>query len=306
MKLRLGTRGSDLALTQSRSVAAQLAARGIETDIVVITTSGDRSAAPSFGSIGAQGVFVREIEEALLAREIDYAVHSYKDLPTSSPPGLLVAAVPERRDPADWLLCRPQSKVDSGLLPLAQGARIGTSSARRQAWLRHLRPDLAIAPLRGNVPTRIRRVAENSFDAIVLAGAGIDRLNEAGDVLAKSLAGLERLRLDPERFVPAPAQGALALQCRSSDTAIWKALNALNSPATHTAVMLERAALAFAEGGCDTAFGAHARAIPKGFELTLMTERDGRLLASRMTGEASDDFAHRALAALEPVTRGAL
>ena len=311
MTLRIGTRGSDLALTQSRAIAALLGARGVETELIVITTSGDRSAAPSFGAIGPQGVFVREIEEALLRREIDCAVHSYKDLPTASPGGLVVAAVPERRDVADWLLCRP-GQVDGGdgLLPLRRGARVGTSSARRQSWLRHLRPDLALEPLRGNVPTRIRRLADGDYDAIVLAGAGVDRLNDAGDLLSAHLARLDRRRLDPERFVPAPAQGALALQCRDSDAAIRAALGALDAPATRAAVTLERAALALAEGGCDTAFGAHARATADGFSLTVMTERDTKILASRVAagrdaaGTAATALARRAIAELTPVAGG--
>jgi hydroxymethylbilane synthase len=311
MTLRIGTRGSDLALTQSRAVASLLGARGVATELVVISTSGDRSTAPSFGAIGPQGVFVREIEEALLRREIDCAVHSYKDLPTASPDGLVVAAVPERRDVADWLLCRP-GPVDGGsaLLPIRRGARVGTSSARRQSWLRHLRPDLALAPLRGNVPTRIRRLAAGDYDAIVLAGAGIDRLNDAGDLLSAHLAGLDRRRLDPARFVPAPAQGALALQCRADDASIRDALGALDAPATRAAVMLERAALALAEGGCDTAFGAHAQATADGFSLTVMTERDTRILASCVAGgpdaagAAADTLARRAIAELSPVAGG--
>ncbi len=239
-------------------------------------------------------------------------MHSYKDLPTTSPAGLSVAAGPERRDVADWLLCRREARSDhDGLLPLRRGARIGTSSARRQAWLRHYRPDLAIAPLRGNVPTRIRRLAAGDYDAIVLAGAGIDRLNEAGDTLSAHLVGLLATRLDAEGFVPAPAQGALALQCRESDTAIRDALGALDAAATRRAVTLERAALALAEGGCDTAFGAHARAAADTVTLAIMTERDGRIRASRVTAEpgaagtearAADAalLARRAIDGLEP------
>jgi hydroxymethylbilane synthase len=308
MKLRIGTRGSDLALTQARAVAALLGARGIESELVVISTSGDRSTAPTFGAIGPQGVFVREIEEALQRREIDCAVHSYKDLPTTSPAGLVIAAVPPRHDVADWLVCRKESSRETDeLLPIRSGARVGTSSARRQSWLRHFRSDLRLLSLRGNVPTRIRRLAEGDYDAIVLAGAGIDRLNEAGDLLRAPLAGLERRRLDPERFVPAPAQGALALQCRDSDTAVRAALAALDAPATRGAVTLERAALALAEGGCDTAFGAHALTSANSFALTVMTERDGQILASRVTGPAGDSagLAGRAIAELRAVTGGA-
>jgi hydroxymethylbilane synthase len=312
VKLRLGTRGSDLARAQSGWVAHALAAAGLEIELVVITTAGDRSDAPSFGAIGPQGVFVREIEQALLDREIDLAVHSFKDLPTESPSELVVAAVPERRDVADWLLYRRDAarpaaaRVDAGaggaaghaLVPLARGARVGTASARRQAWLRHFRPDLAIAPLRGNVPTRIRRLADGDFDAIVLAGAGIERLRDATDVLDAPLAAIEWRRLDPERFVPAPAQGALAVQCRIVDAALRDALAAIDDRAAHVAVDLERAALALAEGGCDTAFGAHARASDRGFELAVMIERAGRILAADVAGPADGELAARAIECL--------
>jgi len=304
MKLRIGTRGSDLAMTQAASVAAELARAGIASELVVISTSGDRSTAPSFGAIGPQGVFVREIEEALIAGEVDIAVHSCKDLPTTSPAGLVIAAVPLRRDPADWLLYRGQSPFAEGeraLTPgvLTPGASVGTSSARRRAWLRHFLADLDVRPLRGNVPTRIRRLADGDFDAILLAGACIDRLEEASDVIAASLAGVERLRLDPREFVPAPAQGALALQCREADTAVRDSLAALEDPATRAAVDLERRALALAEGGCDTAFGAYARPVTGGVELVVMTEINGRVASAELTGNASDGLEIEALRRLQ-------
>ena len=303
MKLRLGTRGSDLATTQSAWVASQLAAVGIEAELVIISTSGDRSTAPSFGSIGPQGVFVREIEQALTAGEIDLAVHSYKDLPTQSPEGLVVAAVPPRRDVADWLLFKKgQAPFSGGLtpfsLPLADAARVGTSSARRQAWLWHFRADLDVGPLRGNVPTRIKRLADGDFDAILLAGAGIERLAEASDLLDDSLASVESLRLDPLQFVPAPAQGALAVQCRIDDAAIRKGIAAIDDQATRAAVELERAALALAEGGCDSAFGAYAWATASGFALKVMTERGGEILTAKVAGPTNDAMAERAIDAL--------
>ncbi len=307
MKLRLGTRGSDLAMTQSRWAAAELATSGVEAELVVISTSGDRSAAPTFGAIGPQGVFVREIEQALLAGEVDLAVHSFKDLPTESPPGLVVAAVPPRRDPADSLLFRkrgqtPFSQGKRGLTPfsrLPEGARVGTASARRRAWLTHFRPDLEVASLRGNVPTRLKRLADGDFDAILLAGAGIERLNESSDVLDAVLADLELERLDPEHFVPAPAQGALALQCRADDPAVRAALEALDDETTRTAVELERRALALAEGGCDTAFGAYARPASAGtYTLSVMAERNGRIESSEVVGRAGTNLEAAAIEGL--------
>jgi len=307
MKLRLGTRGSDLATTQSNWVAGELAKVGIEAELVIISTSGDRSTAPSFGAIGPQGVFVREIEQALLANEIDIAVHSFKDLPTQSPAGLVIGAVPPRRDPADWLLYRPdldrgQSPFAGGkralTLPLPEGSRVGTASARRQAWLKHFRADLDVAPLRGNVPTRLKRLVDGDYDAILLAGAGVERLSEASDVLDRSLGSIERLRLDPHQFVPAPAQGALAVQCRDSDAAIREALAALDDSATRTAVDLERRTLALAEGGCDSAFGAFAQSKAGGFDLSVMVERDGEIFRARPCGKADSGLAHQAMQSL--------
>ncbi|HEU4619891.1 MAG TPA: hydroxymethylbilane synthase [Gammaproteobacteria bacterium] len=287
---RLGTRGSDLALTQSGGVASQLEAAGHATRLEVIRTAGDRSQAPSFGTIGAQGVFVREIENALLAGDIDLAVHSFKDLPTISPPGLVIAAVPAREDSADVLLAG-EDRLDAamgGWVPLARGVRVGTSSVRRGAWLRHLRPDLVVEPLRGNVPTRVRKLREGRYDAIVLAAAGLARLEEGGDALRDALEGLVTFRLDPQHFVPAPAQGALAIQCREDRADVLAALAALDDPASRAAVTIERAALALAEGGCNTAFGAYCVVQESGFELTAMLERNRRMLSAGVFGETPE------------------
>jgi hydroxymethylbilane synthase len=323
MKLRLGTRGSDLATTQARWVASELLTVGIEAELVVISTSGDRSTAASFGAIGAQGVFVREIEQALLANKIDIAVHSFKDLPTGSPAALVVAAVPPRRDPADWLLYQRNPNLGPGTdrpgdgrypdgggnraltIPLAPGARVGTASARRQAWLRLFGPDLNVESLRGNVPTRLKRLSDGEFDGILLAGAGIERLTEASDLLDDRLSKVNSLRLDPLQFVPAPAQGALAVQCRAGDDRIREALAGIDDPATRQAIEIERAALALAEGGCDSAFGAYARATYGVIELSVMTERDGQILAADVKGPAEGTLAAEAMRNLAPVGFGA-
>ncbi len=303
MKLTLGTRGSALALTQSGTIAAALERAGHEVEFAIIKTAGDRSDAPAFGSIGAQGVFVREIEQALLAGEIDLAVHSFKDLPTRSPDGLAIGAVPAREDPADVLVAEPASLAAAdGFLPLREGARVGTASARRQAWLRHLRPDLVVEPLRGNVPTRIRRLRERRLDAIVLASAGIRRLRAANG-LEEELDGLAVLELDPGRFVPAPAQGALAVQCRRADEGVAAALAPLDDAATRAAVAAEREALARAEGGCDVAFGAYCRPIDGGFRLLVMLERAGRVLTAAAEGAGPDGLAAAAWARLDAEAR---
>jgi hydroxymethylbilane synthase len=267
-------------------------------------------------------------------------VHSFKDLPTQSPAGLAIGAVPPRRDPADWLFFRPknwgqtpfsenwgQTPLISGTkkrgltlisgkkrgltlisgvaLPVPSGARVGTASARRQAWLKHFRADIDVVPLRGNVPTRLKRLVDGDYDAILLAGAGVERLSEASDVLDQSLGAIERLRLDPQRFVPAPAQGALAVQCRADDESIRTALANIDDAATRTAIDLERHALALAEGGCDSAFGAYARLIDGRYELSVMTERDGQILAADVAGAANESLAENALAQLASATVGA-
>lgn len=258
MKLRLGTRGSHLARTQAAGIAGKLAELGHDANLCIIKTAGDRSTATSFGSIGPQGVFVREIEHALLAGGVDIAIHSYKDLPTQSPEELTIGAVPERLDPADVLVMTRAAATDSAeALPIADGARVGTASARRQAWIRHLRPDIRIVPIRGNVPTRVNRL-RTGLDGVVLAAAGIQRLRRSplDGVADPVTAELVVHRLEPQNFVPAPAQGALAIQCRRTDEGLCKLLKSLDHAATRQAVAAERSLLARVEGGCDLAFGA--------------------------------------------------
>jgi hydroxymethylbilane synthase len=283
--LRLGTRGSELARTQSGTVAAALERLGFAVELIVIKTSGDQNASAAFGSIGPQGVFVREIEQALVERGIDLAVHSFKDLPTKSPAELTIAAVPARVDPADLLLVRRDALAgpDGDWLPLGRGARVGTASARRRVWLGHFRPDLIVEPLRGNVPTRVLRLEEGRFDAIVLAAAGVERL-QAERRLGSALESVVVLRLDPQRFVPAPAQGALAVQCRRDDARVLAALAHIDHAPSRAAVTAEREALARAEGGCDVAFGAYCYLADGQHELTAMHERAGVVRATRVRG----------------------
>src|SRR5688572_3477348 len=199
--LRLGTRGSELARTQSETVAAALRRQGLAVELTIIKTSGDQNTTATFGSIGPQGVFVREIEQALVERHVELAVHSFKDLPTKSPAELTIAAVPARVDPAVLLLVRRAALAGAAgdWLPLKSAARVGTASARRRVWLTHFRPDLVIEPLRGNVPTRVRRLEDGHFDAIVLAAAGVERL-QAEQRLGSALESIVVLRLDPQRF----------------------------------------------------------------------------------------------------------
>ena len=284
MKLRIGARGSHLARIQAAGAASRIEGLGHETETVVISTAGDRSNASTFAAIGPQGVFVREIERALLDGTIDVAVHSHKDLPTASPDELSVAAVPERLDPSDTLVIRADrtdGARSGSLLPVPEGALIGTASVRRQVWLGHFRPDVRAASLRGNVLTRIRRLREGGYDAILLAAAGLERLRAGalGGAPPLDLDGLEVVRLDPEVFVPAPAQGALALQCRRSDRRVRETLARLDHARTREAVGAERALLARLEGGCELAFGAWCGRDPGRNEIAMvaMVERGGEV-----------------------------
>ncbi|MED5535323.1 MAG: hydroxymethylbilane synthase [Pseudomonadota bacterium] len=289
MKIRIGTRGSHLARTQSTTVASELERLGHEIELIIIKTAGDRSTATSFGDIGPQGVFVREIEQALLDKVVDIAVHSYKDLPTQSPNELTIAAVPARLDAADALVMRKDAVTkDDQELPIAPGMKIGTASVRRQAWIKHLRPDITVEPTRGNVPTRIGRLKEG-FDGVVLAAAGLQRLKASTltDAPDLNLEDVVIKRILPDVFVPAPAQGALAVQCRNADTKLLDVLQKLDDADTRRCIYAERVLLERVEGGCDLAFGAYAtpdNSFDGGFQLISLLEHNGKLLRSKARG----------------------
>jgi hydroxymethylbilane synthase len=243
--LRLGTRASALARTQSQTVAdAITAATGAAVELVHITTEGDRSSA-AIPQLGGTGVFVTAIRTALAEGSIDLAVHSYKDLPTAPAPGLVLAAVPAREDPRDALVAR--DGLSLGELP--PGSRVGTGAPRRVAQLRALGLGLEIVPIRGNVDTRLGRVAAGDLDAVVLARAGLARLGRLDDVTET---------LDPLQVLPAPAQGALAVECRASDARTRELLSRLEDPATRACVTAERSTLAALEAGCSAPVAAYA------------------------------------------------
>jgi hydroxymethylbilane synthase len=303
VRLRLGTRGSALARTQSATVARALEALGHAVELVRIETAGDRDAARPFAAVGAPGVFVRALEEALLADRVDLAVHSYKDLPSLSPDELMVAATPPRADARDRLLVAPHAWDERAAIPVRAGARIGTASARRIALLAEMRPDVAPEFLRGNVDTRLARLGAGGFDAILLAAAGLDRL--AGGGGARPSEAVRAVELDPAVFVPAPAQGALALQVRVGDAATRSAVERLDDAAARRAVTAERALLALVEAGCQAPFGAYARATPDGadgdrLELFAVLARDGRLRRAHAAGGDPVALARTAFAALLP------
>ncbi|GAA3286119.1 hydroxymethylbilane synthase [Dactylosporangium vinaceum] len=244
MTLRLGTRGSTLAMAQSTTIAEAVRARtGRDVDLVEIVTPGDRSSAP-IPQLGV-GVFVSALRDALLAKEIDFAVHSYKDLPTAGAEGLVIAAIPTRADPRDALVARGGLTLNE----LPDDARIGTGALRRIAQINALGRRLTAVPLRGNIDTRLRKLAEGEFDAIVLANAGLVRIDRGGEATEV---------LDPLLMLPAPAQGALAVECREDDAELREILAALDDEYTRAAVTAERALLAELEAGCSAPIAALA------------------------------------------------
>jgi hydroxymethylbilane synthase len=247
--LRLGTRGSQLARWQAEWVAGELRRLGHTVELIEIATHGDVDRARPVEEIGTRGVFTKAIQQALLAREVDLAVHSLKDLPTESVDGLALAAVPSRESAADVLVCGTDNPVRPTVVldVLPQGARVGTGSLRRQAQLLHWRPDLRISEVRGNVDTRLRKLNEGQFDAIVLAEAGLRRLGLAGRISEV---------LPFEIMLPAVGQGALGIECRADDDKTLAALAALDDAETRAAVTAERALLAHLRGGCMAPVGA--------------------------------------------------
>jgi hydroxymethylbilane synthase len=243
--LRIGSRGSQLALWQANHISALLRARGHEVAIEIIHTTGDKITDVALAMVGTKGMFTKEIEEALAAGRVDLAVHSLKDLPTELSPGFEIAAITQREDPRDAFCARLYSKVED----LPHGACVGTSSLRRQAQLKAIRPDLDIHPLRGNVDTRLRKLEQGEYDAIILAAAGLKRLGKTE--LIKQI-------IPPEIMCPAAGQGALGIEIREGDAATRQHLEFLNDPAARAATTCERALLNSLGGGCQVPIGAFA------------------------------------------------
>jgi hydroxymethylbilane synthase len=293
MALRLGSRGSPLALTQTRLVAAMLARATGEQEtrfsIQSFTTSGDRIQDRLLMEAGGKGLFTKELDEALLDRRIDAAVHSMKDLPTKLPDGIVLAAVPSREDPRDAFIC-PKART---LAELPYGAVLGTASLRRQAQALHLRPDLTVQPLRGSVETRLKRIEEGKFDATFLAMAGLTRLN-----LVHHASSV----IDSKSMPPAPCQGALAVTCRADDIAARELLARISIAELEITTTAERAFLTALDGSCRTPIGALA--ITKGAEMSFLGEvltpdgkrrwrRDGAAPLGDNPMEAAHALGHR-------------
>lgn len=245
-QIRIATRGSKLALWQSNWVAYELRKLGAEVELVEITTSGDMQQTGPIAAVGLQGVFTKEVQAAVLAGQADIAVHSLKDLPTEQVEGLTLAAVPARESVADALV----SEKAKCLADLATGARVGTGSQRRRAQIKHLRPDLEVVGIRGNVDTRLRKLDEGEYDAIILAAAGLWRLGWHDRITEL---------LGPPRVLPAVGQGALAIECRANDQTTIDLLATLDHSETRCATTAERAMLAMLHGGCSVPVGAWGR-----------------------------------------------
>ncbi len=262
-RLRLGTRASALARWQADWVAGELTKLGVTIEMIHVSTQGDVSARP-LGAIGGQGVFTKELQRALLDDAIDLAVHSLKDLPTERVPGLRLAAVPERESTRDALICRAVDSFEA----LPPGARIGTGSIRRRAQLLHARPDLEILEIRGNVDTRLRKLDEEQYDAIVLAEAGLRRLG-----LARRITQI----LSPELMLSAVGQGALGIEAREGDAPALEILARLDDAPTHAAVLAERTLLSALRAGCLAPVGAWARVADGRLQLdAVVLSHDGR------------------------------
>ncbi len=274
--IRIGTRGSQLALWQARWVAKQLALQNVAVELVEITTSGDVQQSGPIANVGLQGVFTKEVQAAVLAEQADIAVHSLKDLPTEQVEGLVLGAVPLREEVADALV----TNSAKSLAELPSGSRVGTGSLRRQAQLKHLRPDLYIAGIRGNVDTRLRKLEAGEYDAIVLAAAGLRRLGWHEQITEL---------LAPPRMLPAVGQGALGIECRADDSTTLDLLDQLDDETSHATTNSERSMLALLHGGCSAPVGAWGHFEGKKLVLDgLVASKDGtQVLTASAAGNLS-------------------
>lgn len=269
----IGSRGSDLALWQAHFVESELQRLSCSVEIKIIKTQGDRIQDLSFDKLEGKGFFTKEIEEQLLGGTIDLAVHSHKDLETNPPAGLMISCVSERAHPSDLLLIRKESSDADQKWDLKKDAVVGTSSARRKSQLKTLRPDISTKDLRGNVPTRIDKLRQGNYDAIVLAKAGIDRLEI-------DLSEFHVTVFDPTEFIPAPAQGVLGLQIREGDEELHEVLQKMNHPEVQKRIELERKVLNLLEGGCQLPLGVYC------------TEDDMLHVAYAQSADEASSFLH--------------
>jgi hydroxymethylbilane synthase len=286
--LRIGTRRSKLALAQANEIASALRARGVRSEVIPMTTSGDRGVDPSTDPAGLKGLFVDEIVRAVRHGDVDLAVHSAKDLPAEETEGLVIAAVPERASPLDVLVTRDGE--------LARGARVGTSSLRRRAQVFRRRPDVLVRDLRGNVDTRLRKLEDGEVEAIVLAAAGLVRLGVVPEHAAP---------MSVAEMVPAPGQGCLAVQARADDAEMLEAVSPLDDAPSHAALDAERTLMARLGGGCALPLGAFAEPVTSGMRMTaiVLTPDGGR--EARAEVEAATAAEAAELAVLDLLAGGA-
>ncbi|MDR2284870.1 MAG: hydroxymethylbilane synthase, partial [Sphingobacterium sp.] len=273
-KLIIGTRGSELALWQANFVKDRLAEIGIEAELKIIKTQGDIIQHLRLDKLEGKGFFTKELEEELLSSQIDLAVHSHKDLPTVNPPGLIIAAVSERENPAEVIIIHKDCVDITKRLSIKHAATVGTSSNRRKAQLLSLRPDLEFEDLRGNLQTRIQKLRDEKYDAIVLAKAGVNRINmELSDFHIEEIA--------PVEIIPAPAQGVLAIQIRESDQELFNTLQKINDTKVAQTIAVERKVLNMFDAGCHAPLGCYCR------------ERDGKFESWTSIAEDNEDFPDR-------------
>ena len=274
-KIIIGTRGSDLALWQANFIKDELAKIGLDSELKIIKTQGDKKLNLSFDKLEGKGFFTKELEDELLSGTIDLAVHSHKDLPTNNPPGLVIAAVSEREDPSELLIILKDCVEVQQKLSVKFGGMVGTSSNRRKAQLLAVRPDLEVEELRGNVPTRIQKLRDEDYDAIMIARAGVHRL---GIDLSEFYVEV----LDPIEFIPAPAQGVLAIQIRENDKGLFERLQPLNHIDVAEQIGLERKVLNLFDGGCHMPLGCYCRKDGNQFQVWTSKANEGNDFPDRL------------------------
>ncbi len=296
-KIIIGSRGSDLALWQANHVMRKVQKLGLTAELKIITTQGDAIQNLSFDKLEGKGFFTKEIEEALLKKEIDLAVHSHKDLPTTSPAGLTIAAVSEREDAAELIVIRKESVEAGQKFSFKKNAIVGTSSARRKSQLLAFRSDIIIEDLRGNVPTRIQKLRDKKYDAIMLAAAGIERLHI-------DLSEFKVVRLDPKEFIPSPAQGVLGLQIREDDFELYEYIRKLSSEKVEDNIGIERKVLNLFDGGCQLPLGVYCIKEENKFKVWASKADAWDAMPRRLYFESFTDtgFAEKIVAKLNSIT----
>jgi len=289
-EILIGSRGSDLALWQANFVKDKLEDAGHKVRIIIIKTQGDLIQHLSFDKMEGKGFFTKELESALINEKVDLAVHSCKDLETNYPDGLTIAANSARANPSDLLLMNPEFYDEGQLWNLGRNARVGTSSARRKVQLKEQRPDVNLLDIRGNVPTRIGKLRDGKFDAIVLAKAGVDRLEF-------DYSDLKAFEFSPTEFIPAPAQGVLALQTRSNDAELIEILQSIHNEEVKSCISIERKVLNLFNGGCQLPLGAYCTVKNGNFDLRVaMSETvNSPVVRTEFLNETGENLAERAV-----------